>query len=50
METLVYFPMQRHGGLRPGQPERRRPARAQRAARANLNNMHLIDDASGQVI
>ena len=30
METLVYFPHQRHAGVRPGQPERRRPRRRHR--------------------
>ena len=30
METLVYFPHQRHAGVRPRQPERRRQATARR--------------------
>ena len=45
------FPAQRHAGVRTRQPQRRRARRRARCKlAANLNNMHLIDDASGKVI
>ena len=41
---------QRRRGLRPGQSQRRRTAERSMKLRADLSNMHLIDDTTGKVL